>query len=46
MQPLHEGDGVHITVMGQPAVILGSIKAASDLLDARGTISFQERPTR
>src|ERR1700691_4761855 len=38
MQPLHEGDVVHITIMGQPTVILGSIKAASDLLDARGTI--------
>ena len=40
MQLSHEGDVVHITVMGQPAVILGSIKAASDLLDARGTIYF------
>ena len=34
----HKGDVVQITVMGQPAVILSSLKAASDLLDARGTI--------
>lgn len=31
------GDVVRITVMGQPAVILGSFKAANDLLDSRGT---------
>lgn len=36
----HKGDIVHITVMGQPAVILGSLKAAIDLLDVRGTIHY------
>ena len=29
---------MHITVMGQPTVILGTLQAASDLLDSRGRI--------
>ncbi|KZP12803.1 cytochrome P450 [Athelia psychrophila] len=40
------GDVVRITVMGQPAVILGSFKAANDLLDSRGTRSiYSDRPS-
>ena len=31
-----KGDVVGITVIGQPTLILGSAKAANDLLDARG----------
>lgn len=31
------GDVVRLTVMGQPTLILGSYKAASDLLDTKGT---------
>lgn len=30
------GDVVRITVTGQPFIILGSVQAANDLLDARG----------
>uniref|UniRef100_A0A5K1K2P8 Cell surface hydrophobicity-associated protein n=1 Tax=Ganoderma boninense TaxID=34458 RepID=A0A5K1K2P8_9APHY len=37
------GDVVGITVMGQPTLILGSAKAANDLLDARGAI-YSDRP--
>ena len=33
---IREGDIVGITVMGTPNLILGSFKAASELLDARG----------
>ncbi|KAM5541771.1 hypothetical protein V8D89_004500 [Ganoderma adspersum] len=39
----HYGDVVAITVMGQPTLILGSAKAANDLLDARGAI-YSDRP--
>ncbi|EMD34724.1 hypothetical protein CERSUDRAFT_116918 [Gelatoporia subvermispora B] len=38
------GDVVGITVMGQPTVILGSVQAASDLLEGRGNI-YSNRPT-
>ena len=31
-----KGDIVQVNVMGQPTVILGSIEAASELLDQRG----------
>ena len=31
------GDMVGVTVLGQPTLILGSFKAASDLLDTKGT---------
>lgn len=31
------GDVVRLTVTGQPIILLGSVQAANDLLDARGT---------
>ncbi|KAJ3553877.1 hypothetical protein NM688_g3387 [Phlebia brevispora] len=37
------GDIVQISVTGQPVVILGSIQAVNDLLDARGSI-YSDRP--
>ncbi|KAI0777348.1 cytochrome P450 [Trametes elegans] len=37
------GDVVSATVMGQPTLILGSVRAANDLLDSRGTI-YSDRP--
>ncbi|OSD02652.1 cytochrome P450 [Trametes coccinea BRFM310] len=37
------GDVVSTTVMGQPTLILGSVRAATDLLDARGSI-YSDRP--
>ncbi|PIL27798.1 cytochrome P450 [Ganoderma sinense ZZ0214-1] len=40
----YEGDIVAITAMGQPTLILGSAKAASDLLDAKGAI-YSDRPS-
>ncbi|TBU29405.1 cytochrome P450 [Dichomitus squalens] len=39
----HYGDIVAITVMGTPTLIVGSFKAANDLLDAKGTI-YSDRP--
>ena len=33
------GDVVQINVTGQPVVILGSLRAANELLDSRGTVS-------
>ncbi|KAH9849043.1 cytochrome P450 [Lenzites betulinus] len=37
------GDVVSTTVMGQPTLILGSFRAASDLLDSKGAI-YSDRP--
>ncbi|KAH9930522.1 cytochrome P450 [Epithele typhae] len=37
------GDVVGVTVMGQPTLVLGSFRAANDLLDARGAI-YSDRP--
>ncbi|KAI0371374.1 cytochrome P450 [Pilatotrama ljubarskyi] len=37
------GDVVSTTVMGQPTLILGSVRAANDLLDNRGAI-YSDRP--
>ncbi|RPD55525.1 cytochrome P450 [Lentinus tigrinus ALCF2SS1-7] len=37
------GDLVGVTVMGQPTLILGSYKSASDLLDTKGSI-YSDRP--
>ncbi|EIW51642.1 cytochrome P450 [Trametes versicolor FP-101664 SS1] len=37
------GDVVSTTVMGQPTLILGSFRAASDLLDTKGAI-YSDRP--
>ncbi|KAI0336626.1 cytochrome P450 [Cubamyces sp. BRFM 1775] len=37
------GDIVSTTVMGQPTLILGSVRAANDLLDAKGSI-YSDRP--
>ena len=34
------GDVVAITAMGQPTLILGSVKAANDLLDAKGKCQY------
>ena len=38
---IREGDFVGITVMGTPNLILGSFKAATELLDARGNGSLK-----
>lgn len=44
------GDVVYITIMGQPTVVLSSLRAASDLLDTRGKLdnallAREKRPT-
>ena len=36
----YTGDVVAITAMGQPTLILGSVKAANDLLDAKGECQY------
>ena len=36
------GDVVSTTVMGQPTLILGSVRAANDLLDAKGACPLSD----
>jgi hypothetical protein len=40
---VHVGDVVHVSVLGQSLVILNSVEAVSDLLDARSQI-YSDRP--
>ena len=38
------GDALYLNVLGQGILMLGSLKAASDLLDKRST-NYADRPT-
>ena len=38
------GDVIHLNVLGQDTVVLGSLKAARDLLDKRSA-NYSDRPT-
>ena len=38
------GDVIRITVLGQPAIILSSMKAVDDLLESRGSVLLHYTP--
>jgi hypothetical protein len=39
-----ESDIIHVSVLGQPVIILNSVKTATDLLEKRGAI-YSDRPS-
>ena len=44
LDPRLEGDVIYLNVLGQHTVVLGTLKAARDLLDKRSA-NYSDRPT-